>query len=312
MMRILIDIKKLKYVFLVFFFCLNTYALAQEPLKSSYFPLLLSLYKDISLPTPAKSINTTLSLGVLNTQYNSLYGIGVSLTYQKALEDVYGIQLAPINIAHKSLSGAQIGFYNQTEETQNGVQLGLINITNEINGIQLGLFNNAKNGRGLQLGLINYAEDEEGVTIGVINIIKNGVFRMNSTYSLQNQLAVQSEFGGKIIYTLVRYKYDFYSSIFKYYLGFGSQINVYRDKIRFYPQLFMSGFGIPLHEYGLSTKVGFLLNEYFELISGVDSTLNLDVANTIGGFVHESKYKFDAFLGLQINFKKSPVNFLLN
>lgn len=312
MIQILIDIKKLKYCFLALFFSLNTKVFAQEPLKSMYFPFLLSLYNDISIPTPARFISTTLSLGVLNTQYNSLYGIGIALTYQKLLEDSYGIQFAPINIAHKSLSGAQIGFYNQTEETQNGVQFGLINVADQINGIQFGLFNKAKNGRGIQLGLINYADNEEGVTIGAINIIKNGIFRMNSTYSLQNQLAVQSEFGGKIIYTLVRYKYDFYSSIFKYYLGFGSQINIYRDKLRFYPQIFMSGFGIPLHEYGLSTKVGFLLNEYFELISGVDSTLNLDVANTMGGFVHESKYKFDAFLGLQINFKKSPVNFLLN
>jgi hypothetical protein len=311
-MRILIDIKKLKYVFLVFFFCLNTYALAEEPLKSSYFPLLLSLYKDISLPTPARSINTTLSLGVLNTQYNSLYGIGVSLTYQKALEDVYGIQLAPINIAHKSLSGAQIGFYNQIEETHNGIQIGLVNIADEFNGIQLGLFNHSKNGRGIQLGLINYDESEEGITLGPINIIKNGVFRMSSIYSLQNQLAVQSEFGGRFIYTMVRYKYDFYASIFKYYLGFGSQINMYKDKIHFYPQIFMTGFGIPLREYGLTTKFGFLLNEYFELVSGIDSTLDLNVSNSSGGFAHENKYKFDAFLGLQINFKKSPVNFLLN
>lgn len=306
--------KRLLLIFFGFFFCDQNAHPAQSLSNGNeahfYFPFSLSLYQNLALPTPAQNFSTSLSLGVFRTQYNNLYGIGISALSQQSAGDVFGMQISPINLSNGSVFGAQIGLYNQVEESLNGFQIGLANVSDSFNGVQIGLFNHSRNGHGLQIGLINYDEEQEGATFGPINIVKHGIFRIGTLYSLQNQLAIQPEFGGRIIYTLVRYKYDFVSRIFNYYLGIGSQIPLLSERIYFYPQFFMSGFGSPLHEYGLTTKVGFLFNPSFEVISGIDSALNLNVDNGNGGFSHEARYKFDAFLGLQINFTKSPLSFL--
>lgn len=306
-----ISSKKISLFFLLIFLFPSLPSFCEEGQKPNYFPFLLSIYKNISIPSPSDTFNTSLSFGALNAQYQNLYGLGFSLFYQESLTSAYGVQVAPVNIVDESLYGAQIGIYNESKKTQDGIQIGITNFTNDFNGVQIGVFNSAKNGHGLQLGLINYSEYEEGATFGPISIVKQGIFRLSTTYSLQNQLALQSEFGGKLVYTMVRYKYDFFSEVFKYYLGIGSQIDLYKEKLRFYPQIFMSGFGSPLRQYGLTTKVGFLFNESLELVSGIHSILNLDVENSSGGFAHENKYNFDAFLGLQINFIKPPLSFLL-
>jgi len=160
--------KKLLFLaVLVFGFTLPA-AAYQEPGN-----LKLSLWDDIAFAIPNNIHNVEgLDLGIGSKTYkmtglqwdilwaNSSYLTGLSWAWgasktnrgtgaQMALvtlnDHMTGAQLGAVNVSWRSLTGAQVGFYNQAREIV-GAQVGLINYAKYIHGLQVGLFNIAENG----------------------------------------------------------------------------------------------------------------------------------------------------------------------
>lgn len=351
-------------IFIFLISCIKVYAE-----DFTYFPIELSLTNSISFPSPAKQVNTSLSLGIFDTEYNDLYGIGFSFLSQESFGTIYGGQLSFANFAHNIQYGGQLGLYNRfsvsnrfalqlglinvfenanfaaqlglvnwgdnyiggqlgfvnfsdngdgaqvglvnINQKMNGAQLGLVNKVEDITGTQLGFVNVADSIQGVQFGLVNYANNEEGTSIGLISFIKNGTFRISTNYSTQNEPSIQTEFGGKKIYNVIRYNYNGQQNRFEYWIGFGSNVNLYANKFYFYPQIYMNGPNSVQNGYGLTAKFGYFISDHsIEIIAGNNFTYNEDTESKKLSFSSNDEFNFSFFCGIQFDLRKSVFQFI--
>lgn len=165
-------------IFYIFVLCSKAYAD-----EVSYFPAMGSLTSSLSFPSNSKSINTTFSLGILNAEYNDLYGFGVAFLYQESFGDIYGLQVSLVNFANNIQYGSQVGVYNKIINgnlagqigavnrayTIDGTQIGYVNLANCVYGTQIGFVNVVSNIKGPQVGLVDVADSVKGVQIGFVN-----------------------------------------------------------------------------------------------------------------------------------------------
>ena len=98
-----------------------------------------------------------------------------------------GLQAGIANIAHNTSVGVQLGIYNKVKHPNpydsaslSGLQVGIYNEIQLLQGLQLGIVNNAHDiSKGLQLGFVNNAHHiSKGLQVGLVNIAKNGWFPM--------------------------------------------------------------------------------------------------------------------------------------
>ena len=73
---------------------------------------------------------------------------------------MYGIQGALVTVNYDTLVGVQFGGVNLARGSVTGVQLGIYNQVEDLHGVQLGFVNNARHiSKGLQVGLVNIAKN---------------------------------------------------------------------------------------------------------------------------------------------------------
>lgn len=273
----------------------------------------------VSIVNLANNLAVGLQLGIYNRSLTS-QSLGLQLGVVNRLKNAnFAIQAGVSNLAEE-LNGFQGGFTNFADKL-NGVQIGFVNHLNDIHGVQVGLVNTAKDVTGLQLGLINYAENEEGTSIGLISFVQNGTFRISTNYSSQGLPFIQTEFGGKKVYNVIRYSYDITAGKLEYFLGFGANLAIVQDQFNFYPQFFFTGPPINFNSHstsddekedGITAKFGYLFSQHFEGVFGASLIYRYDSKQNEFSFSHISKYSIDFFTGIQLDFSDTIFNLLFS
>ena len=134
----------------------------------------LSLWGDIAAALPNNTQKVTgLVLGIganTDTVYglqwdfiastaHEVRGVNAAWIYTKA-DVVYGLQESIVAINESEMIGLQGGWINLAHGTVTGAQIGIYNQVEDLHGLQLGLVNNARHiSKGLQLGIVNIAKN---------------------------------------------------------------------------------------------------------------------------------------------------------
>lgn len=109
------------------------------------------------------------------------------------------------NVATEPLSGAQLAVGLNVAESVTGAQGSAgVNVAKQVKGVQFGLVNVGDQVDGLQLGVVNVARDaDESVALIPINLA--GYNHVVVTSSASDHLDLGATFGGKHLYTSLRY-----------------------------------------------------------------------------------------------------------
>jgi hypothetical protein len=99
------------------------------------------------------------------------------------------VQIGFVNVAHKSLSGAQAGFVNTTAGESTGFQLGFANVT-------------SGQSHGVMLGFVNVSENADAA-IGLANIYTKGRTQLDVWATDAGVLMVGVEHGGRLFHNIL-------------------------------------------------------------------------------------------------------------
>ncbi len=185
---------KFKFILIVFvsiFIHLKIFSNEEQLKEVNYAPFKLTLfsdYTDLNLISTNKSSDISENnfvLGILYAKTNYLYGLGISAFSLYVENEMYGIQISPINITTGNSIGVQAGLFNYSKNFYGtqlslfnysgdfyGVQIAPLNISHDLYGAQYGIYNKSRNTYGLQIGVVNHSDDFDGVQIGIVNIAK--------------------------------------------------------------------------------------------------------------------------------------------
>ena len=186
---------KFQFIFVVFlpiFIHMKSFSNEEQSIEVNYAPFkftLLSDYTDLNIISSNRSSDISENnfvLGILYAKTNYLYGLGISAFSLYVENDMYGMQISPINIATGNSIGVQAGLFNYSKDFYGaqlsllnysddfyGVQIATVNTSHNLYGAQYGIYNKSRNTYGLQIGVLNHSDDFEGVQIGIVNIAKN-------------------------------------------------------------------------------------------------------------------------------------------
>ncbi len=120
--------------------------------------------------------------------------------------DVDGLQASVgVNVATGEVVGSQLAVGVNAAESVKGLQGSAgVNVVRDAKGLQLGLVNVGDHVDGMQLGLVNVARDaDESVALIPINLA--GYNHVVVTSSASDHLDLGATFGGKHLYTSLRY-----------------------------------------------------------------------------------------------------------
>ena len=118
----------------------------------SYFAL--SLVNGLSFPPSDYEVNV-LRLNLVSGLHHSVHGLDVSGLASFTQYDCTGIVLG--------------GIYSEVGDTMVGVQIAPINRAHRLSGVQAGVLNFTESGSGLQIGLYNHAKAFYGLQLGLLN-----------------------------------------------------------------------------------------------------------------------------------------------
>ena len=158
-------------------------AAAQEVLFAEdtggvYYPLQLALYPTVQL-VPYDGDFAGLRLNLIGVNRNVS---GVDLGFINQTDDTFGgVGLGIINLNRGNVKGINIGFINHVDGDMSGFQgipiLTLFNAVNivhgQCSGAQGGLFNKTQSLEGVQGGLVNVAYESKSVMLGLYNYTQN-------------------------------------------------------------------------------------------------------------------------------------------
>jgi hypothetical protein len=128
----------------------------------------------------AESQGKPISLGVfppvqIVPEAEGVSGFRFSLIYGSNAF-VNGFDLGLVNMVHGEVTGVQWGLVSIVKGEVRGWQANwAVSIADaSVTGVQMGLYNQARHVKGLQLGLVNNMVTMEGIQIGLVNIIQRG------------------------------------------------------------------------------------------------------------------------------------------
>lgn len=108
----------------------------------------------------------------VNVDWSDVWGLQVGLV--DYCGSFNGIQFAGMNWNNTPSYGWQTALVNANQEEFAGLSAGAVNYSTRLVGCQVGLVNCADSSTGLQVGVVNAAQRAHGVQIGFVNMICEG------------------------------------------------------------------------------------------------------------------------------------------
>ncbi|WP_397600556.1 LA_2272 family surface repeat-containing protein, partial [Silvanigrella sp.] len=180
------------YFFLSFFIHMKSFSNEEQLKEVNYATFkftIISDYTDLNIISTNRNSDISQNnfvLGLFYAKTNYLYGLGISAFSLYVEDEMYGIQISPLNFSTGNSIGIQAGIFNYSKNFYGaqlsllnysddfyGAQLAPINFSNDLYGTQFGIYNKSRNTYGLQIGIFNHSDDFEGIQIGLINFAKN-------------------------------------------------------------------------------------------------------------------------------------------
>lgn len=208
---------------------------------------------------------SSVQLGGLVNYNRSYRGMQIAGFSNYTHTSTSGLQLSGLLNYSRLSKGVQIsGLANFTKTNATGLQLsGLFNYASTMKGAQIaGFFNKTTHMNGVQIGLVNIADSINGVGIGLINFYRNGYHKLGLSYNETNMINLNYKSGNERLYSIINVGLNPVERSRTYCggLGLGADINIYKEKWLFAPEVLQQVFfAAPGQETGHLTRLQCLI-----------------------------------------------------